>query len=37
MEHRKPKAISRKPDPAKQAAFIKGTRPCCASYPPMKR
>jgi transposase len=23
MEHRKPKAISRKPDPAKQAAFIK--------------
>jgi hypothetical protein len=24
MEHRKPKAISRKLDPAKQAAFIKG-------------
>ena len=27
MEHRQPKAISRKLDPAKQAAFIKGMRP----------
>ena len=28
MEHRKPTAISRKLDPAKQAAFIKAMKPC---------
>jgi hypothetical protein len=28
MEHRKPKAISRKLDPAKQGAFIKGYDSC---------
>ena len=28
MEHRKPTAISRKLDPAKQAAFIRATKHC---------
>ena len=37
MEHRKPKAISRKLDPVKQAAFIKAYEALMNRYPPMKR